>query len=167
MNFLIWLEQTPLSVWIREAPTLWAFPFILFLHTLGLAILAGLGVAFNVWILGFAARHPLAPFRPFFRIMWAGFTANLVSGLLLLVAYPAKALTNWVFYTKIFMIVLAMAQLEWARQRVFASAAQSIWQPVPRVKAAAAVALGLWGGTVLTGRLLAYTYSILMASEGF
>ena len=38
MSFLVWLEQTGLSVWIREAQTLWAFPFILFLHTLGLGV---------------------------------------------------------------------------------------------------------------------------------
>ena len=36
----------------------------------------------------------------FFRAMWLGFGINALSGIVLLVAYPAKALTNWVFYTK-------------------------------------------------------------------
>jgi hypothetical protein len=168
VNFLIWLEQTPLSVWVREAPTLWAFPFILFLHTLGLAILAGLSVAFNLWILlGYARRYSLAPLRPFFPLMWIGFTVNLVSGLLLLAAYPAKALTNPVFYIKMLLIVLAVGELEWARKVVFAADRATQWRPTPMLNALAVAALVLWAGAVLTGRLLAYTHSVLMASEGF
>ena len=51
VNVLIWLERNDLSVWIRETPSVFAFPFILFLHTLGLAMLAGISVAIDVWLL--------------------------------------------------------------------------------------------------------------------
>ena len=46
------VERTALSVWVRESPSLLAFPFILFLHTLGLAMLAGLnvGIPFFLWL---------------------------------------------------------------------------------------------------------------------
>ena len=50
-NFLIWLEETPPSVWVREYPSLLGFPFILFLHTLGLAMLAGVSIAVDLWLL--------------------------------------------------------------------------------------------------------------------
>jgi hypothetical protein len=168
MNTLIWLEQTSLSVWIRESPSLWAFPFILFLHTLGLAFLAGISVALNVWMLAFAGRWPIAPMRSFFPVMWAGFSVNLVSGLLLLVAYPAKALTNPIFYIKIAMVLLAMAQVEWVRKLMFVDAdPHRTFQASTKHNALAIVSLLLWGGTILTGRLLAYTHTLLMASEGF
>ena len=40
--------------------------------------------------------------------MWLGFGINLVSGLALLLAYPAKALTNRVFYMKMALVVLGV-----------------------------------------------------------
>ena len=168
MQFLIWLEQTPLSVWIRESTSLWAFPFILFLHTLGLAFVGGIGVAFNVWILGFGAKQPIAPMRQFFPIMWTGFTINLISGILLLAAYPAKALTNWVFYAKIALVVLAVVEIEWARKLAFTDAdPRAPLERTPVLRILAIGSLLLWGGAVLTGRLLAYTHRMLMASEPF
>lgn len=166
MGALAWIEQTQLSVWIREAPTLWAFPFILFLHTLGLGFLVGINVAFNLWVIGFADRYPLAPMQRFFPVMWAGFWINAVSGTLLLIAYPAKALTDPVFYAKIALIVAALTQLQWMREALFVRADPS--RPAPltrRVRVVAIVTLLLWAGAILTGRLLAYTYNILMTGD--
>jgi hypothetical protein len=166
MNFLAWLEQTAPSVWIRDAPTLWAFPFVLFLHTLGLGIVAGLSVAINVAMLKFGGRHALAPIERFFPVVWLGFTVSLVSGLLLLLAYPTKALTDPVFYLKIGLIVGALAQLQWLHRRIRAQgdAAPPI-QVDRKVRVATLGAVALWLGAVLTGRLLAYTYHYLTAAD--
>lgn len=166
MSFLLWLEESGLSVWIRETPSLWAFPFILFLHTLGLGVVAGLSVALNIWVLGFAARFPAAPLKPFFPVIWGGFTVNLVSGILLLVAYPTKALTDGVFYLKLGLICAALVQLQWLRRQVFDATDSNLpSQPSRRVRVLASVAIALWAGAVLTGRLLAYTYNYLMAVD--
>lgn len=166
MSFLLWLEQTGLSVWIRETPSLWAFPFILFLHTLGLGVVAGISVAMNVWLLGFADRYPMAPMKPFFPVVWLGFAVNLVSGILLLVAYPTKALTDPVFYLKMLLIVLALVQLQWVRRKVFVDADPSRPLASTRpLRAFSVVAIVSWAGAVLTGRLLAYTYHYLTAAD--
>lgn len=166
MNFLVWLEQTGPSVWVREAPTLWGFPFILFLHTLGLGVVAGLSVATNVWVLKFAERYPVAPLAPFFPVIWLGFTVNLVSGLLLLVAYPTKALTDPVFYLKIGLIIAALWQLQWIRRRLFVDANPATpFRPSRRVRVSAGAAIAAWAGAVLTGRLLAYTYNHLTVND--
>ena len=45
MHFLTWLEQTDLSRWVTESPSLFAYPSILFLHTAGLAFLVGPSIA--------------------------------------------------------------------------------------------------------------------------
>ena len=40
--------------------------------------------------------------------MWAGFWVNAVSGVLLLIAYPTKALTNPLFYVKLVLIAIGL-----------------------------------------------------------
>ena len=47
-----WIETTALSIWLRESPSLWAFPFVLILHTVGLAFLVGSNVC-SAWRAGF------------------------------------------------------------------------------------------------------------------
>jgi hypothetical protein len=168
MAFFRWIEQTALSVWVRESSSLWAFPFVLYLHTLGLALLAGISVALDLWLLSGATRSPRVAGAGFFRAMWLGFAINAVSGVVLLIAYPAKALTNWVFYSKMLLIVLALIALERIRQQVFAGTRPG--DPIivtRRARGLAIASLAFWAGTILTGRLLAYTYSILMASDPF
>ena len=36
-----WLEGSALGVWTRESPSIWAYPTILTLHTVGLGVLVG------------------------------------------------------------------------------------------------------------------------------
>lgn len=166
MSLLASFEQTAFSVWLRESPSLLAFPFILWLHTLGLAMLAGINVGLDAWLL---ARRTVPSFdlRSLYRVMWLGFGINAMSGLALLAAYPAKALTNWVFFAKLSMVALAL----WVLQRIkseIAVADGAVERTVaPRVRQLACWSLALWAGTILAGRLLAYTHSILMASDGF
>ncbi len=165
-TFLVWLEATWLSVLIREAPSVWGFPFILFLHTLGLGIAAGVAVALNLWVLGWAERYPAAPLRHALPIVWLGFTIALVSGVLLLIAYPTKALTDPIFYLKLALIAAALGQVQWLRRRLFE--APDADRPRPMGAAArrfAGLALVLWAGAILTGRLLAYTYNYLTAAD--
>ncbi len=166
MALFVWIEQTALSVWVRESPSLLAFPFILFLHTLGLALLAGISVALDFWLLIGAERVRRIATHGLFRAMWLGFGINAVSGVVLLIAYPAKALTNWVFYTKMLLILLALLALEATRREVFDDLRPGDAIVVTRrARALALASLLFWAGTIFTGRLLAYTYVILMASD--
>jgi hypothetical protein len=164
--FFVWIEQSALSVWVRESPSLLAFPFILFLHTLGLALLAGISVALDLWLLMGATRAPRIAARGLFRVMWLGFAINALSGIVLLVAYPAKALTNWVFYTKMLLILLALLALEATRREVFEDVRPGDAITVTRrARDLALASLLFWAGTIFTGRLLAYTYVTLMAGD--
>ncbi|GEM_PF-6537502 len=40
-----WIETSDLSFWIRSSPTVFAFPAILVLHTMGMALFVGTGFA--------------------------------------------------------------------------------------------------------------------------
>src|SRR5262245_23898467 len=73
---------------------------------MGLA--AGVNVAIAVRLLGFAPRVPTHEMRRFAPIMWIGFWLNAGSGVLLLLGYPTKALTNPVFYLKLTLIGIGM-----------------------------------------------------------
>ena len=162
MEFFANIERMSLSVWIRESPSLLAFPFILFLHTLGLAMLAGLNVGLDVWLLG---RRKLPPFElpNIYRVMWLGFGINAFSGLLLLAAYPAKALTNWVFFLKLLCIVIALWVLQHLKGELAGTGEHDV---STRARRLAFASLLLWTVTIFAGRLLAYTHHILLASEG-
>jgi hypothetical protein len=141
----------------------WGFPFILILHSVGLAFLVGTCVAVDARLLGAGRAVPLSTLIRFYRVMWIGFWVNAVSGVLLLWAYPTKALTNPLFYVKLTLIVVGLVIAEWVRRRVLAAPAYESAEPPGRVKLVAAVSLGCWLTAVTAGRLLAYTYSHLMA----
>ena len=147
-----WLESTPLSVWILESPSLFAFPGILAAHTIGLAVLAGLNGALDLRLLGVARGIPPSAFRRFLPVMWFGLWVNVISGLALLLAYPTKALTNPVFYLKLTLIAVALAILRVILKRI---AQGEVDTPVMRTMAVGS--LIVWGATITTGRLLAYT----------
>ena len=60
-DFLASLENSGFGLWVRESGSLWSYPTIIFLHSLGLSFVVGLNVAMNLRLLGVAARLPLAP----------------------------------------------------------------------------------------------------------
>ena len=157
--FFAAIETTALSTWLRESPSLWAFPFVLILHTVGLAFLVGVNVAIAVRVLGLAANVPLRTLRRYDVVMWAGFWVNAVSGVLLLIAYPTKALTNPLFYAKLLLIAVGLL-LARAIRPWLASLAGPGDAP-PRLKMLAGASLVCWAVSITAGRLLAYTYSRL------
>ena len=176
MSFFVWLEGTAISEWVRGSPSLWGFPFILYLHTLGLALIGGLSSAVALWILASRGQLNRSPLLNFFPLMWAGLAINAVSGIGLLMAYPAKAMTNPVFYIKLIAIAFAVGIVQWLQRQFtteLASGGARKNGTVPtaaatlRLKRAAWSLLGLWMIATVTGRLLAYTHSILLATMNF
>jgi len=160
-SFFVWLEATSLSTWIRESTSVWAFPAILSLHTIGMGFAAGLNAAVDLRILGFAPSVPLLELRRFLPVMWTGFWVNAVSGVLLLIAYPTKALTNPVFYVKMSFIALALAGIRWMARPVFGNASLDFEPATRKCRLLAIASLLCWTGAITAGRLLAYTYSHL------
>ena len=148
--FFIWLEATGISTWVRESPSLLAFPMILSLHALGMGLVAGLNAVIALRILGVARAVPFPEMRRFLPAMWFGFWMNAISGVLLLLAYPTKALTNPVFYLKLILIALALTSSIKALPRE-----SKLW---------ASLSLAGWTGAITAGRLLAYTYTRLTAT---
>jgi hypothetical protein len=151
------VESSVLSTWLVESPSIWAFPFVLILHTVGLAFLVGVNVAWNVRLLGLGRRIPMKPLARYFLLMWIAFWVNAVSGVLLLIAYPTKALTNPLFYVKLTLIGLGLLAAQALRRRVALEPTLDR-DPAPAgLKMLAAVSLACWLAAIFAGRFLAYT----------
>ena len=159
--FFTWIETTALSTVLRESPSLWAFPFVLILHTVGLAFLVGSNVALDVRVLGVARGVPLRTLERYRVVMWTGFWINAVSGVLLLIAYPTKALTNPLFYLKLGFIAVAVTLVRQIRGRIGLSL-PAAGEPDTRMRRMAWACVSCWVISIAAGRFLAYTHTRLM-----
>jgi hypothetical protein len=151
------IESTGFSTWLRESESVFAFYFPLLLHTFGLSLLVGASVVVDLRILGVAKDLPLQSMKRLFSIMWVGFAISAMSGILLLIAYPTKALTNPVFYLKLLVVGTSVFLMRKINARVFGHADLSESAMAAHGRTLAIVSLALWGGAIATGRLLAYT----------
>ena len=156
MDFLTAIENTSLATWIRESPSLLAYPLVLFLHAAGLALLAGFNTALALRILGVGSDIPIAPMERFFPVMVIGFWINAISGAGLLIADATMMLTSLLFFTKLALIFLAVINLVVLRKQVLLDPYVDK-RPLPtKAKIMAVTSLALWGGAITAGRLTAY-----------
>ena len=143
------IERSAPSIWMREDEH--AYFIALIFHAFGMALLVGAGIAICLRLLGAAPNAELARFRGFYPVMVAGTVLAVVSGFMLLAAYPAKALTNPLFAVKFACLLGAALLLRRAMRR----------EPAPRTRRIAALALVLWFAGVAAGKLLLHTAKIL------
>jgi hypothetical protein len=156
MDFLRSLEQSGFSTWVRESPSVLAFPTVLLLHTIGMGLVVGINAGIDLRILGFAPALPLAPLERFFPILWIGFWINAVTGVVLVVQDATTKLTNPDFYLKMIFIALAVINLQMLRKRVFRDPHLDKAPLATNIKILAVTSLILWLGAITPGRLLAY-----------
>lgn len=152
------IEESGLSTWIRDSPSIFAFWFIISLHAIGMGLLVGASAIIDLRILGVAKDLPLSPLKGLYRIIWIGFAIQVVSGTLLLIAYPTKALTNPDFYLKLMLVALAVVVMQKLKTKVFEDTSLSDSTMMMKGRALAMWSLLLWFGVVTSGRMLAYTY---------
>lgn len=137
------------------------FPLTLSLHALGMAFLVGVHFALDLRIIGFAPKLPVHLITRFYPLMWVSFIVALISGLMLLLAYPAKGLTNFVFYFKMLLIALAFIVGRLLTKNILI---QEI-EISTRHKMLAILSIALWVSVIVAGRFLAYTYTILLTTD--
>ena len=87
-----------------------------------------------------------------------GIAINLTTGVLLLLAYPTKQLTNPDFYIKLTLITLAVWIMHRLKTRVFDDSTLNETAMMARGASLAKWSLVFWAGAITAGRLLAYTY---------
>ncbi|HWF07670.1 MAG TPA: hypothetical protein VG297_04350 [Bryobacteraceae bacterium] len=156
-DFLNSVEQSSLSIWIRESGSIWSFPTILLLHTLGMSIVAGGSAIVDLVLLGFwPVKMSVRPLDKYFPLIWAGFWLNAVTGTLLLMADATAKLTNTDFYVKMAFIFAGVAVLYQMRRKVFADPLLDRGVVSGTAKGLAWASLICWFAAITAGRLLAY-----------
>jgi len=150
------LEQSSVGAAVRTST--WMYPGAEVGHLLGLGVLIGTAVAFDLRLLGVARRLPVDALAAFLLpCARAGFALAAVTGALLFAA-NATTLTNGVFAAKLAAIGLAALNASLFHRATVQDVAH--WNtdaatPVP-ARLAAVVSLLCWTTAVVCGRLLAY-----------
>lgn len=159
MQFLLSVQESALGVWMRESE--WGLFGALIFHTISMGFLAGTGIALSLRILGLPRTAPMGLYRSLFPIMEVGFVVSTLSGLLLVIAYPAKAATNPIFYLKLALLVGAFLLTRRISRRLLndpgASDPTPIW-----ARQVAVFTIVCWAGGVTAGRMLGHTATITM-----
>ena len=156
MDFLRFLEQSSFSQWVIGSSSVFAFPTVLLLHTIGMGIVVGINAGIGLRILGLAPALPLAPMDRFFPLLWIGFWVNAITGVILLIADATTKVTNPDFYIKMIFIALAVVIMQAIRKRVLRDPFVDKKPVSSDVKVLAVTSLLCWLGAITAGRLLAY-----------
>lgn len=155
MGFFRSLQDSAFTEWFLGSDSIWTYPTVLTLHTVGMAILVGASFVINLRILQVAGEIPLHRLQPLYRFVWIGFAINLLSGLVLFVTEAADRVVDRIFYLKLSSIAVAL----WFGVIVKHTAidrAEGAEQASGRSRWLAAVSLTLWTVAIVSGRLMAY-----------
>jgi hypothetical protein len=156
-DFLVRVEGLSFSTWVRESGSIWAFPMLLFLHTLGMSVVAGGAAIIDFAVLGLWPRTaPIRPLERFYPLLWFGFWMNTITGISIFMKDASVYARNPDFFIKLFFVFAGVALLAVMRRRIFRDPQLDI-APVSRgTKTLAFVSLLMWFAAIVTGRLIAY-----------
>jgi hypothetical protein len=124
------------------------------LHAVGMAVMVGLSLLIDLRVLGWFAGIPLPSLQRFFGLAWIGFGINFLSGSALFSAQATSYIVDWVFMTKMALVVLG-AITAGILQPAVAKAGANIQMP-GGAKAVAGIAIVFWVVAIIMGRLTAY-----------
>ena len=152
-----WLTATSLSHAI--ASRFWIVPTVQSLHILAIAVVLASIAMLDLRLAGVLGREQ--PMRGltlrFYPWIWGALVVLFVTGLIMIMSEPARELLNWVFWTKMVLILGAVlftapvrSLLEDCRYRDLQQRKQLI------VRACAIASLVLWIAVVTCGRWIAY-----------
>ena len=155
MAFFRSLQNSAFTEWFLGSDSIWTYPTVLTLHTVGMAILVGASFVIHLRVLQIAPDVPLRRLLPLYRFIWIGFAINLLSGLALFVTEAADRVVDPVFHVKMVSIAAALWLGGVVKRRVI------VRSRVPEVttgagRSMAAASLALWATAIVAGRLMAY-----------
>jgi hypothetical protein len=156
LHFLSQIEGSSFCSWVRDSPSVWAYPTVLLLHTIGMTLVVAISAGIGLRVLGFAPALPIAPMEKFFPILWTGFWMNVATGLVLLAIDATMKLTNPDFYVKMLFVALGVTFARMLQNRLYHKPPGEKTGLFANTKFLAAASLIFWIGAMTCGRLLAY-----------
>lgn len=150
------LYYTAVGEFMRESR--WAWPVFESLHFLGMSLLVGTVGVFDLRLMGFARRVPVAALHGLIPLGIGGFVLNALTGLCFICATPDQYIFNMAFRVKAALLVVAGLNVLFFYSRVFRRlTAAAPGEPLPPgARLAGFVSLAAWVGVMSAGRLLTF-----------
>lgn len=151
------LYYTPMGEFMRTST--WAWPVFESLHFMGMSLLAGTIVMFDLRLLGFARAVPVHAMHRLIPFGIVGFLLNMSTGICFICATPDQYLFNAAFRWKVIFIVLAGLNVLFFYTRVFRrleSFTAEHHAPPFAARLVGGVSLTAWVGVMSAGRLLTF-----------
>src|SRR4051794_13513801 len=104
--FVAWLQTTAVSQAIVSHT--WIWPACETIHFIGLTLVIGIAGFFDLRLLGFFNRIPVAAARDLTRFALAGFLLNLATGLVFLAGHPEQYAHNIAWWAKVGFLAAAL-----------------------------------------------------------
>lgn len=159
-HFIHWLGGTSASQFIQKV--FWIIPTVQIVHILAISVVISSMAMLDLRLLGVAGtRHSIASLaKRFLPWLWTALGILLVSGSLLIIGEPQRALDNTMFKLKMAMVATAVCVTLCFRLLLKKDLAAGAPDLLPRhflaAKLTGAVSLLLWVGIIAAGRLIAY-----------
>ena len=154
------LANSSFGTYIRES--IWEFPVIEGIHVLSIAMSVGMILWFDLRLMGVNMRHrPVSEvFRGVYWWMVGGFTAAIISGVILFWAEADRAFPN--IFARFKFMGLLFAGLNILYFHNVTQQSQSEWdyaaRPPLKVRMAGFMSITWWVIVIAAGRLMAYTF---------
>lgn len=153
-----WLGAMESSVALRES--LNAYPIMLTSHVVGMCMFAGLIMMMDLRLAGWGNLHSSITEvqKRLFPWQMVGFAVSIVTGLLLLFSDPMRFYTNFYFWTKNALLVLAGLNMWYFHVTTYQTVEQWDDDPTPPFPArvAGVLSIALWSSVIVVGRMIAY-----------
>ena len=160
VSFLQWLEQTSVSIGIRES--IWTYPIVESTHVLGLCLFLGLVIVLDLRLIGaiFRGVRVSQVQGRLFPWQMAGLAIMVVTGGLLFWADPVRFYQNVFFWAKISFLMLAGVNMLAFHFTIYKTV--DVWDfdtvtPV-RARLAGWFSIVFWAGVVVSGRMITYNW---------
>ena len=160
-EFINWLGGTPASLVIQKV--FWIIPVVQTVHILAISVVVASMAMFDLRLLGLAGkRHSVVSLSTrFLPWLWGALIVLAVSGSILIVGEPKRALGNPVFLAKMCMLATAIVvtlSFQAVLKRDLTGGSGDLAPPhFALAKITGLLSLALWAGIAVAGRLIAYT----------
>ena len=159
-SFIHWLGATSASLVIQRE--FWIIPTVQIAHILAISVVLASMAMFDLRLLGLAGkRSSIASLsRRFMPWLWGALIVLAVSGSILIVGEPKRALGNVFFELKMCMLAAAIALtigFQFILRRDLAEGGADLAPShAGAAKITGLLSLALWVGIAVAGRLIAY-----------
>jgi hypothetical protein len=155
-QFLSWLENSSWAVSIRQS--LWLYPALEIVHIVGIVILVGAALMFDLRLLGFSRNLPIVLLARHL-LPWSrrGLCLIIPSGILLFITNAETLGADPTFQLKMILLIMAALNVLVFHRFIFRNHSDlEVPNDPPLIKISAIISIIVWVAIIACGRLLAY-----------